>query len=134
MRFAICNELFEGWAFERVCQFIKSAGYDGVEVAPFTFGVPVTLVTAGERRAARQQAGDAGIEIIGLHWLLAKTTGFHLTSPEAEIRRQTAAYLVDLARFCRDLGGSIMVFGSPQHRSLQPGVTPQQARTFAAET
>ena len=134
VRFAICNELFEGWAFERVCRFIKAAGYDGVEVAPFTFGVPVTDITAAERRAAREQAADAGVEIIGLHWLLAKTTGFHLTSPDADVRRRTGAYLVDLAHFCRDLGGSIMVFGSPQQRSLQPGVTHAQAVTFASDT
>ena len=36
MKFAICNELFEGWEFDRVCRFVKDAGYDGLEVAPFT--------------------------------------------------------------------------------------------------
>ena len=23
MKFAICNELFEGWTFERVCRYVK---------------------------------------------------------------------------------------------------------------
>ena len=36
MKFAICNELFEGWEFDRVCRFVKDAGYDGLEVAPFS--------------------------------------------------------------------------------------------------
>ena len=38
----------------------------------------------------------------GLHWLLAFTEGFYLTSPEADVRQRTAAYLGDLARLCRD--------------------------------
>ena len=63
----------------------------------------------------------AGLETVGLHWLLAKTTGLHLTSPDSAVRRRTADYLADLARLCRDLNGRIMVLGSPQQRNLAPG-------------
>ena len=134
MRFAICNELFEGWSFDRVCRYVKAAGYDGLEIAPFTLRVPVTEFSHAERLACRQQAADAGVEIIGLHWLLAKTSGFHLTSPDAEVRRRTAAYLTDLGSLCADLGGSLMVFGSPQQRSRLPGVSPEQALELATDT
>ena len=83
MRFAICNELFEGWEFDRVCRFVKSAGYDGLEIAPFTLAPRITDVQPPPRRAScAAQAADAGVDIIGLHWLLAKTEGFYLTSPE----------------------------------------------------
>ena len=59
----------------------------------------------------------AGLEVVGLHWLLAKTTGFHLTTPDAQFRRQTAEYFGELARFCADLGGKVLVLGSPQQRT-----------------
>jgi len=134
MRFAICNELFEGWDFDRVCQFVKSAGYDGLEVAPFTLAPSITDVTASRRAELRQQAADAGVEIMGLHWLLAKTEGFYLTSPDNEVRKRTAAYLVALAEACHDFGGDLMVFGSPKQRSLLPGVTRDQAFDLAADT
>ena len=75
MRFAICNELFENWPFDRVCRYVKSIGYDGLEVAPFTLAPRITDVDAGQRRELRRQAADAGVEIIGLHWLLARTEG-----------------------------------------------------------
>ena len=39
----------------------------------------------------------------------------------------------DLARCCRDLGGSILVFGSPQQRNLLAGVSHEQAMEYAAE-
>ena len=134
MQFAICNELFEGWEFGRVCRFVKLLGYDGLEIAPFTLAPRITDVTANERARLRSQAADAGVEIIGLHWLLAKTEGFHLTSPDSEVRRRTAEYLVDLARACHDLGGHLMVFGSPKQRSRMPGVSDEQAESLAAAT
>ncbi len=134
MKFAICNELFEGWPFDRVCQFVKSAGYDGLEVAPFTLAASITDVTPGRRAELRRQAADAGIEILGLHWLLAKTEGFHLTSPDPVVRQRTGAYLVALAEACRDLGGSLMVFGSPAQRSRLPGVSADDAFRWATDT
>ena len=135
MRFAICNELFEGWAFDRVCGYVKSAGYDGLEVAPFTLAPTHHRSHRGGARAfARSRLPTPAIEIIGLHWLLAKTDGFYLTSPDAAVRERTTAYFVALAEACRDLGGRVMVLGSPKQRSLLPGVSREQAFDLAAET
>src|SRR5262245_278192 len=112
MRYAICNETFEGWEYERVCDFVAGLGYQGLELAPFTLAHRITDVSPERRRLLRRQAEACGVQIIGLHWLLAKTEGLHLTSPDEATRRRTADYLVELARCCRDLGGDLMVFGS----------------------
>ena len=64
---------------------------------------------------------------MGLHWLLAKTEGFHVAHPEADVRGRTVDYLGELARLCHDVGGRVLVFGSPKQRSLLPGVTPERA-------
>jgi len=134
MRFAICNELFEGWDFERVCHYVKSVGYDGLEVAPFTLAPLITDVGAAERGRLRRAATAAGVHIVGLHWLLAKTEGFYLTSPDRAVRRKTSDYLVALTEACRDLGGELMVFGSPKQRALLPGISTDAAIDLAAET
>ncbi|MDQ3212517.1 MAG: sugar phosphate isomerase/epimerase [Acidobacteriota bacterium] len=134
MRFAICNEQFEGWEFDRVCRFVSSVGYEGLEVAPFTLAPSITDVSPQRRAELRLQANDAGVDIFGLHWLLAKTEGLYLTSPDAGVRRRTAAYLGSLAEACHDFGGTVMVFGSPKQRSLLPGVSSDQAYGWAAET
>jgi sugar phosphate isomerase/epimerase len=132
-RYAICNETFQGWKHDRVCRFVASLGYAALEIAPFTLAPLITDVTAEQRQTLRHQAEDAGIRILGLHWLLAKTTGFHLTSADAATRARTAEYLGELARCCRDLGGDILVFGSPGQRSYPPGTTPDQARQRTLE-
>lgn len=134
MRFAICQELFEGWDWERQCRTIAEIGYSGIEVAPFTLAGSPSDISADRRRALREQAADVGLEICGLHWLLARTQGLHLTSPDAAVRQRTADYLVELGDLCADLGGRVMVFGSPQQRNLAPGVSAEEAFRHAVET
>jgi sugar phosphate isomerase/epimerase len=134
MRYAICNETFEGWDHERVCRLVAGLGYQGLEVAPFTLAPRITDVTPEQRRQLRTQAEAHGVQVLGLHWLLAKTQGLQLTSPEASIRQDTANYLVELARCCRDLGGTIMVFGSPGQRRIPLGSTSEQAVDLAVDT
>jgi sugar phosphate isomerase/epimerase len=68
-----------------------------------------------------------GVEVVGLHWLLAKTEGYYLTTNDADVRRRTAHYLGQLAKLCRDLGGNIMVLGSPQQRNFPADMTHEQA-------
>src|SRR5207245_1559505 len=114
--------------------FVADLGYTGLEVAPFTLAPRVTDVAAEQRRTLRRQAEDAGLTILGLHWLLAKTEGLHLTSPDETVRRRTAEYLVELARGCRDLGGELMVFGSPAQRRIPAWVSKAQAMDYAADT
>lgn len=138
MKFALCNEMFGDLPFDQVCQTAVNLGYTGVEIAPFTLlpgeeTVDARHVSAATRRQVKQQAADAGVEIVGLHWLLAKTTGFYLTSPDPEVRHATGEYCKGLAQLCSDLGGKVMVLGSPQQRNLLPGVTYKQAEEYAAE-
>ena len=134
MRYAICNETFEGWDHARICRTAAELGYTGLELAPFTLAPRITDVTLTERQKLRSEAEAAGVRIIGLHWLLAKTEGLHLTSPDASVRQRTADYLVELARACRDMGGDLMVFGSPAQRRIPPGATRTQAVDFATDT
>ena len=133
MKFAICQELFEDWEWERQCQAIAEIGYTGIEVAPFTLAASISDVTPEQRVQLREQATAYGLEIIGLHWLLAQTEGLYLTSPESSVRAATRDYLVELGNACADLGGHLMVFGSPAQRNLLPGVPREQAMEFAAE-
>jgi sugar phosphate isomerase/epimerase len=87
--------------------------------------------TRPARAFARRQRRQ-GWRSSALHWLLAKTQGNYLTSPDAAVRRRTTAYLGELARMCSDLGGTIMVLGSPQQRNLLPGVSHAEAMEHAA--
>ena len=138
MKYALCNEMFGVMPFDEVCLTARDLGYTGVEIAPFTLSagdsvVDVRDVTQPKREEVKRQAADAGVDIVGLHWLLAKTEGFYLTSPQAPVRYATTEYFKALAQLCCDLGGKVMVLGSPQQRNLLPGVSYDQAEQYAAE-
>jgi sugar phosphate isomerase/epimerase len=134
MRYAICNETFEGWDHERVCRFVAQLGYQGLEIAPFTLARSIEEVSPQRCRELRRQAEDYGLTILGLHWLLAKTEGLQLTAADAAVRQKTADYLVALARCCADLGGEVLVFGSPAQRRIPVGASRAQAVDYALDT
>lgn len=131
-KFAICNETFKDWPFDKAFALAAECGYTGIEIAPFTIADYVTAIPAARRTEVRRQAEKAGLKVIGLHWLLAKTQGFHVTSPDASVRRKTVEYLGELARFCADLGGKILVFGSPKQRDLAAGMSRSEGMQHAA--
>jgi len=133
MKFAICNETFQNQPFRSVCECAGRLGYDGVELAPFTLGKLVTELSAAERRELRAAASDNGVEIIGLHWLLVLPKGIdkklHINCADAAVRQQTAEYYKELIHLCAELGGKIMVHGSPAQRNWD--VSEKYQETFA---
>jgi sugar phosphate isomerase/epimerase len=133
MKFGICNELFVNWPWEKICDFACGVGYRGIEVAPFTLAERAELITPQRRAALRESAESRGLEIIGLHWLLMKPPGLYITHPDAGIRSETARYFVELVGLCADLGGKVIVIGSPKQRNLIPGVKREQAMRYAEE-
>jgi sugar phosphate isomerase/epimerase len=126
-RYAICNETFGDWPLAKACDLAAECGYAGVEIAPFTLAALATDITPQARGEIRRTIARSGLDCVGLHWLLAKTEGFHVAHPDAAVRERTVEYLAELARLCNDIGGRVLVFGSPKQRSLLPGVTPEQA-------
>ena len=132
-RYGICNETFGDWPLAKACDLAAECGYEGLEVAPFTLAPLVTDLSAERRGEIRRTIARSGLDCVGLHWLLAKTEGFHAAHPDAAVRSRTVDYLAELARLCHDLGGRVLVFGSPKQRSLLPGVTPGQAEDHLVE-
>jgi sugar phosphate isomerase/epimerase len=84
-----------------------------VEVAPFTLAENPAMLTEEDAARFGETARAAGLEVVGLHWLLVQPPGFHLTVPDDAVRRATAAFGSHLARLCAAMGGKVMVWGSP---------------------
>ena len=127
MKFAICNETFQGWNWERTCRFVAETGYDAIEIAPFTLAEDVRTLNAEDRARIRQTAADSGLDIVGLHWLLVSPKGLSATSSDEAVRQATSDYLLALVEFCGDVGGKIMVFGSPAQRRIAQGESRETA-------
>lgn len=132
MKLGICNEIFKDWNdIGRTIDYVKSIGYDGLEIAPFTLSQYAGDIPQQTRKEIVAKAREAGLEIIGIHWVFVGPEGIHLTHPDQAVRDKTAQYVIDLVNFCGDVGGKIIVFGSPKQRSIMEGVTYDQAVDYA---
>jgi len=127
MKFALCNEMFENMPMAQVASIAAKLGYHGIEIAPFTLGPWATEIPAAKRRETRKAIEDHGLETVGLHWLFAGPKGLHMTTPEQTTWEQTRDYLAALLDLCSDLGGKVLVLGSPKQRSILENQTKQGA-------
>ena len=127
MKFALCNEIFRNLSLEDAFQKIADIGYQGVEVAPFTLQPNPRDLSESDADRCRTAAEKAGLEVVGLHWLMAETEGLHLTHSDPAILKVTQEYLIKLGKLTARMNGSILVLGSPQQRNLLPDTTYEQA-------
>jgi D-psicose/D-tagatose/L-ribulose 3-epimerase len=135
-KYAMCNESMMDLPWAEQCNIIGDAGFTGVEIASFTLVKEkgVSELDAAKRKEMVQDMKNAGIECVGLHWLLAPPPkGLHFTTPDAAVRKNTVAYLDELIDFCGDLGGTAMIFGSPKQRNTVGGATVDDAKKYFAE-
>ncbi len=131
-RLSVCNELYGEADFAAACRSIKSAGWDGIEIAPFTLLPDATKLSAARRREIRDIVVSEGLEFVGLHWLTVGPPGLHVTTPDEKVRAHSWEYVRGLVDLCADLRpgggtGGVMVFGSPGQRKTAGGLTTAQA-------
>lgn len=134
-KYAFCNESMQGMSWNEQCDLVARSGYRGIEIAPFSLvNETIEELSSGRRREMLRAMKDSGLECAGLHWLLSPPPpGLHVTTPERETRRRSWAYLEKLIDFCGDLGGTIMVLGSPKGRSTTAGQSASEAKKYLAD-
>jgi D-psicose/D-tagatose/L-ribulose 3-epimerase len=121
MRISLCNEVIGELPFGRQCEVAATLGYDGLEIAPVTLTDDPTKLAAAQIAEWRRTASDAGIAITGLHYLMRAPAGLSITSADATQRRRSIDVMRALCGLCAELGGKILVHGSPDQRVLVPG-------------
>jgi D-psicose/D-tagatose/L-ribulose 3-epimerase len=126
-RQSTCNEAFDKWPFADACKAIRKAGYTGIEIAPFTLAEDPALIAPAQRREYRSIIAAEGLRFAGLHWLMVSPKGLHVTTPDKALRERSWTHIRNLVDLCADLGGGVMVFGSPKQRETTGGLGREEA-------
>ena len=118
MKLSLCNEVIRELSFERQCALAAALGYGGLEVALFTFGDDAWRMPASKRGDIRNTCKQSGIEVSGLHWLLAAPPGLSIASADRAVWQKSVDVLRASVEICAELGGSYLVHGSPAQRRV----------------
>ena len=129
MKIALCNEVLSHLQLEDQCELAARLGYDGLEIAPFTLAESPERIDAAEAKRLRGVVESTGLSVTGLHWLLVKPGGLSVTDPDPAMRQRTLEVVTRLIALCAELGGAVLVHGSPKQRQIAPGETHAVARS-----
>jgi D-psicose/D-tagatose/L-ribulose 3-epimerase len=121
MQISLCNEVIGALPFARQCEVAAALGYDGLEIAPMTLADDPTKLTPAQIAEVRRAVANAGITITGLHYVLRAPAGLSITTADNATRHRTIEVMRALCGLCAELGGKVVVHGSPDQRRLEPG-------------
>jgi sugar phosphate isomerase/epimerase len=130
-RLAISNIAWPADEFDEHLALLEQLGVGGLELATSLIWPEPTAATSRQRTELRERLASHNLAVVGLHSLLR-------TRPEAALfetanqRRVLIDHLKLMADLCADLGGQVMVFGSPRCRR-RGRMTYTDALSVAAE-
>src|ERR1700678_4043517 len=96
MRHAICNEMFQSWSFADAAKFVRSLGYTGLEIAPFTLAERPSAISPAQRLEYRDILQSEGLSFVAIHWLMVSPKGLHVTTPDDALRERSWRHIRDL--------------------------------------
>ena len=133
MKYALCNELFGSTELTKAAEITKKAGYGGIEFAPFTvFGSFSPADVNSGIKNIRKALAQNELAFAGFHWLLvdnqaAVSRPMSPTSPDKALRDAATERLKLLLSAAGELGGGVLVLGSPKQRKSVPGQAAGEA-------
>jgi len=136
VKLSLCNEVIRELPFARQCALAAGLGYRGLEVAPFTFGDDGWRMPAQQRAEIRNACRDNGVEVSGLHWLLAAPADLSITTEDRTAWRKSVDVMMGSIDLCAELGGAYLVHGSPAQRRVSDAsdaARAEEAWRLAAE-
>ena len=134
MMISLCNEVIRELDFAAQCALARGLGYDGLELAPFTLADEPHRLAQNRAQTARDDRSrpwcrDHGAALAAADpaWPLDHKPG------RSAVRERTIDVMRRLIELCADLGGRVLVHGSPKQRPIPEGETRERAKARAME-
>lgn len=132
MKLAVSNIALPAHDHAALLPEIAALGFSGLEVAPSRVWSDTWHgLEARAVEAYRRAVEAAGLTVTGIHSLFFDQPEMTIFGDDAT-RTRTLEFLVHLSAMCRDLGGRVMVFGSPPARR-RGDLAPDKADVLAVD-
>jgi sugar phosphate isomerase/epimerase len=131
VKLAVSNIAWPSEETDRFLSLLAEEGCGGVEIAASLLWPEPVATRVEERRRVRDRIASRGLAVTGLQALLYTRPELALFADEPT-RRRTRDYLVGLMDVCVDLGGGVLVFGSPRNRRTG-GRPPSEVQAIAVD-
>ena len=131
MKLAVSNIAWDNAELPAHLVLLKALGCDGVELAPSCIWNEPVDATPDERADLKRLIADVGLDVVGFHALFYTRPDLQLFR-DADSCRATIDYLRRLIRLCGDLGGGVLVCGSPKNR-VRHGRPQTECLSWAAD-
>lgn len=131
IKLAVSNIAWYPKEIDILLQLLSSLKCQGIELAASMLWEEPIDLSVKERLELRRKIKDAGLKLIGLQSLLYTRRDL-LLFKDGHTRQKTLDYLSRLMDLCFDLGGEILVFGSPRNRNIG-NLPPGEARSIAVD-
>ncbi len=131
MKLAVSNIAWYPKEIDNFLRLLSSLKCQGIELAAsMLWDEPVDSLTK-ERLELRRKIENAGLKLTGLQALLYSRRDI-LLFKDKRTRQKALDYVFELIDLCVDLGGRVLVFGSPRNRNIC-NLPLEQARAIAIE-
>lgn len=131
MKLAVSNVAWYTKEIDGFLRFIKGIGCQGIELAPSMLWDEPINASLRERLELRKKIEDSGLKLVGLQALLYAHRDFLIFKDDL-MRQKIIDYFNKLMDFCVDLGGELLVFGSPGNRNIN-NVPAEMAYAIAVD-
>jgi D-psicose/D-tagatose/L-ribulose 3-epimerase len=131
LKISLSNLAFKDDDLETSLKFIESSPIQGLEIAPATLWSAPAKSSVSERSIFLKTVMSHGLKVIGLQAILFDQPNLQVFQGLNE-RALLAEHLISMLNLCKDLGGSILSFGSYRNRKLN-GKSTDEALEIASE-
>ncbi len=131
MKIAVSNIAWDNAELFDHLVLIHDLDCQGVELAPSCIWPEPVNASSEERERVKHLIHSIGLELVGFHALLYTRPDLQLFKDRIGLWN-TVDYVKQLIRLCAEMGGKILVFGSPKNRT-RSGRDYAECMAWAAE-
>jgi len=118
MKLAVSNIAWDNDNFSEFCSYLTSVSCPGVELAANKLWTEPIEAPESEVQEVIDIMNSNNLSLVGFHALFYNRPDLKLFAEDENECKDFCDYLINTAKLCSKMGGSVLVLGSPRNRQM----------------